>query len=48
MFTKIRSEWFKIFNHTEFMNPISTVNISTSGVVSGRLDPRILQLAAKL
>ncbi|HYM05156.1 MAG TPA: TonB-dependent receptor [Terriglobales bacterium] len=45
---QVRSEWFNIFNHTQFNNPISTVNTSTFGLVNSTLDPRILQLAAKL
>jgi hypothetical protein len=45
---QIRSEWFNVFNHTEFNNPGSTVNTSTFGLVNSTLDPRILQLAAKL
>ncbi len=45
---QIRSEWFNIFNHTQFNNPIATQNIATFGLVNSTLDPRILQLAAKL
>lgn len=45
---QIRSEWFNIFNHTQFTNPIATVNVSTFGLVNGTLDPRVLQLAGKL
>lgn len=46
---QIRAEWFNFFNHTQFRNPGSTANVPvTFGIVNGALDPRILQLAAKL
>lgn len=46
---QIRAEWFNFVNHAEFNNPASTVNVPTSfGLVSSALDPRILQVAAKL
>jgi len=46
---QIRAEWFNFFNHTQFLNPASTANVPVSfGIVTGALDPRILQLAGKL
>lgn len=45
----LRMEFFNIFNHTNFMNPVG--NITNSGqfgqVISSR-DPRIGQIAAKV
>ena len=46
---QLRFEWFNFFNHTQFLNPASTVNVPTTfGIVTQTLDPRILQIAAKL
>jgi len=46
---QLRFEWFNFFNHTQFLNPASTVNVpATFGIVTQTLDPRILQIAAKL
>jgi hypothetical protein len=45
---QIRAEFFNLFNHTQFNNPVATVNISTFGLVNSTRDPRILQLGGKL
>jgi len=45
---QIRAEFFNFFNHTQFNNPIATVNVSTFGLVNSTRDPRILQLGGKL
>ena len=46
---QLRFEWFNFFNHTQFLNPGATVNApATFGLVNSTLDPRILQIAAKL
>ncbi|MCZ2152117.1 MAG: TonB-dependent receptor [Bryobacterales bacterium] len=45
---QIRAEFFNLFNHTQFNNPIATVNVSTFGLVNSTRDPRILQLGGKL
>jgi len=45
----IRWEMFNTFNHTRFGNPGTNLNsANTFGVITGALDPRIMQLAAKL
>lgn len=46
---QLRFEFFNFFNHAQFLNPAATANIpATFGIVTGTLDPRILQLGAKL
>jgi hypothetical protein len=45
---QIRAEFFNVFNHTQFNNPASTVNVSTFALVNSTRDPRILQLGGKL
>ena len=46
---QIRAEFFNVFNHTEFAGIGTTQNVPSSfGIVNSTLDPRILQLAAKL
>lgn len=45
---QIRAEFFNLFNHTQFNNPVATVNVSTFGLVNSTRDPRILQLGGKL
>lgn len=44
---QIRAEFFNIANHTQFNNPVATVNISTFGLVNSTRDPRILQIGGK-
>jgi hypothetical protein len=46
---QLRFEWFNFFNHTQFLNPPATVNVPAQfGIVNGTLDPRILQIGAKI
>jgi hypothetical protein len=46
---QIRVEFFNFFNHTQFRDIGTTVNVpSTFGIVNSTYDPRIMQLAAKL
>jgi hypothetical protein len=46
---QLRFEFFNVFNHAQFLNPAATVNIpATFGIVTNTLDPRILQIGAKL
>ncbi len=46
---QLRFEFFNIFNHTQFNNPGTTVNVpATYGLVNSARDPRILQIAGKL
>lgn len=44
---QFRAEAFNAFNHTNFLNPAATLNVSTFGRILSSNDPRILQLAAK-
>ena len=46
---QIRAEFFNIWNHTQFSGIGLVVNQpATFGIVNSALNPRILQLAAKL
>ncbi len=46
---QIRVEFFNFFNHTQFRDMGTTVNVpATFGIVNSTYDPRIMQLAAKL
>jgi hypothetical protein len=45
---QLRFEWFNVFNHTQFNNAATTVNVATFGLVNSTRDPRILQIAGKL
>jgi hypothetical protein len=44
---ELRFEFFNIFNHAQFFNPVSDVNSSFFGQVLDARDPRYIQLAAK-
>ena len=45
----LRWEMFNMFNHARFGNPGVNVNsANTFGVITGALDPRIMEVAAKL
>jgi hypothetical protein len=48
MAVQFRGEFFNIFNHTQFMNPIGDFSNSTFGVVTNARDPRIGQVSMKL
>jgi hypothetical protein len=45
---ELRFEGFNILNHTNFDNPVATVNNANFGRIRGAGDPRVLQLALKL
>ena len=44
---QFRWEMFNTFNHANFNNPISTINIPLTGQINGSQPPRIMQLAFK-
>lgn len=44
---QVRADFFNLTNHTNFMNPVSTLSSSTFGKILAANDPRILQFAAK-
>jgi hypothetical protein len=44
---EIRGDFFNIFNHAEFNNPITNISSSQFGQVIGTADPRIIQLAVR-
>jgi hypothetical protein len=45
---QIRGELFNAFNHTRIGNPVSTVTSPQFGTITSALEPRIVQLAAKI
>lgn len=45
---EIRSEFFNVFNHTNFEDPSTRLTSNTFGELTGAFDPRILQFALKL
>jgi hypothetical protein len=44
---ELRFEFFNIFNHAQFENPVEDINNPLFGQVVAAYDPRIIQLAAK-
>ena len=44
---EIRGDFFNIFNHTEFNNPVTNISSAQFGQVIGTAAPRIIQLAAR-
>jgi hypothetical protein len=44
---QLRFEFFNVWNHTQFNNPATTVNVVNFGLVNSARDPRILQIAGK-
>jgi hypothetical protein len=46
--TEFRAEFFNVFNHAQFLNPVGDVASPIFGEVTGARDPRIGQLALKL
>ena len=44
---EIRADFFNIFNHAEFKNPITNISSPLFGQITGTADPRIIQLAAR-
>ncbi|MGB9462473.1 MAG: TonB-dependent receptor [Candidatus Acidiferrum sp.] len=45
---EIRGDFFNIFNHTEFDNPVTNISSPQFGQIIGTAAPRIIQLAARL
>jgi hypothetical protein len=44
---QFRAEFFNIFNHAQFLNPVGNVDSTSFGYVTGAANPRIGQLAVK-
>jgi hypothetical protein len=44
---QLRFEFFNVWNHTQFNNPATTINVANFGLVNSARDPRILQIAGK-
>ena len=47
MALEIRAEFFNIFNHTQFTNPVGNITNPQFGQVTSTRDPRIGQVSAK-
>jgi hypothetical protein len=45
---QLRAEWFNIFNHAQFNNPVGNYSASNFGEVTSARDPRIGQLSIKV
>jgi len=45
---EFRAEFFNIFNHTEFSNPVLNINSAQFGQITSTADPRIIQFALRL
>lgn len=45
---QFRAEWFNIFNHAQFNNPVGDYSASNFGEVTSARDPRIGQLSVKV
>ncbi len=45
--TEFRAEFFNVFNHAQFENPLGNINANTFGQVTAARDPRIGQIAIK-
>jgi hypothetical protein len=45
---EFRAEFFNIFNHANFLNPVTNINSGQFGQVTSTHDPRIIQLALRL
>jgi hypothetical protein len=45
---EFRAEFFNIFNHANFINPVTNINSAQFGQVTSTHDPRIIQLALRL
>lgn len=47
MRVEFRAEFFNLFNHANFLNPITNINSGQFGQVTSTHDPRIIQLALR-
>lgn len=45
---EVRVEFFNVFNHTQFGQPVNNINSSRFGRIFTAADPRLIQLAAKV
>ncbi|MEO7144010.1 MAG: hypothetical protein ABI165_10990 [Bryobacteraceae bacterium] len=45
---QFRSEFFNVFNHTNFGNPTTTVGSGNYGLITSALDARIIELSLRL
>lgn len=45
---ELRAEFFNIFNHANFINPVTNINSAQFGQVTSTRDPRIIQLALRV
>ncbi len=45
---QFRGEFFNIFDHAQFLNPVGSITNSAFGLVTGARDPRIGQVALKV
>jgi hypothetical protein len=48
IYLQFRTELFNAFNHTQFNNPVSMVDVPTAGQILSARDPRIMQFGMKL
>jgi hypothetical protein len=44
---EFRTEFFNVFNHAQFLNPVADINSPNFGVITTTRDPRIIQFALK-
>jgi hypothetical protein len=44
----IRAEFFNVFNHAQFNNPVGNFTASNFGQITSAAGPRIGQVAAKI
>jgi hypothetical protein len=47
VFSELRFDAYKVFNHAQFFNPVGDINASNFGQVVQAHDPRLIQLGAK-
>jgi hypothetical protein len=45
---EFRAEFFNIFNHANFQNPVTSITSGQFGQITTTYDPRIIQLALRL
>jgi hypothetical protein len=44
---EFRTEFFNVFNHAQFLNPVADINSPAFGLISTTRDPRLIQFALK-